>query len=307
MRDFKNNIKIFKNKTQLLSYSQLYSYLKKFLSYKISPLITKRIFLLATYDFLTGKIDFPTFVYIISELGFQLNNFSDLLDREGALASIILDLDELEEEKLFSLKDKDILDLEEKLINYYKSSLPKEYHIRKTVINKLQYQVSKSKSISEIKDLLVSLTRAKKKPSLGEIAAFSRMAVSSINKLQQPTTKNKEEKYFIHILERVSDLTTNWFLETEENYSSLIQTLADIAVFPEKSDRILKRIIKEYFDNKISASIATKALLDVRNWAVFVQDRKIIKATEPLKDLSTQGEQEALRNSLNKCLRTLEG
>jgi len=307
MSNFQNNIKISKDKTQLLSYSQLYSYLKKFLSSKMSPLITKRVFLLAIYDFLTGKIDFTILVYIASELGFQLNNFSDLLDRDSALASLMLDLDELEEEKLANLKDKNVLDLQKRLIDYYESSLPEEYHIRKEVASKFQYQVSKSKSISEIRDLFSSALVAKQKFSLGEIAAFARIVVANIDKYYQLTTKDEEEKYFIHRLENISDLTIDWFLETEENYSFLIQILADIAVFPERSERISKRIIKEYFGRKISASIAIKALLDIRNWAVFVQDRKIIKATEPLKDLSIQSEQESLRDSFAKCLRILGG
>lgn len=52
---------------------------------------------MSIYNLLTNKIDFEIFTYIASELGFQLNNFSNLLEKDGNLASLILDLDELDE------------------------------------------------------------------------------------------------------------------------------------------------------------------------------------------------------------------
>jgi len=297
--------KISEDKTQLVSFSRLYSYFQKFLSSKISPLITKRVFLLANYDFLIGEINFKTLVYIASELGFRLNNFFDLWEKDPVLASLMLDLDELEEEELANFKNKNILSLQEKLIDYYKSSLQEEYHVRKEFVSKFQHELSKNKSISEIKDSFSSIV-TKQKLSLGEIAALAKMVVTNIDKHYQLITADEKEKYFIQQLRNISDLITDWFLEIKEDHRFLIQILANIVLFPEKLGEITKKIIKEYFNNQISAPVAIKALLDLRQWAILTQDKKIIKATEPLKNLSIQSEQKVVKDLFSQCLKILE-
>lgn len=297
--------KISEDKTQLVSFSRLYSYFQKFLSSKINPFITKRVFLLANYDFLIGEINFKTLVYIASELCFRLNNFFDLWDKDPVLASLILDLDELDEEELANLKNKNILNIQEKLIDYYKSSLPEEYYVRKEFVNKFRHELSKSKSIPEIKNLFSSIA-AKQKLSLGEIAALAKIAVTNIDEHYQLITPDEKEKYFIQQLKNISDLITDWFLEVKEDHRFLIQVLANIALFPEKLGEIAKKIIKEYFNNQISVAVAAKALLDLRQWAILTQDKKIIKATEPLKNLSIQSEQKPVRDLFKQCLKILE-
>ena len=293
-----------KDSPQILSYAHLYLYFKKFLSSQITPFTTKRVFLLAIYDFLIGRINFATLVFIASELGFQLNNFFDLSDQDDYLAQLLLELDELEEEKLIIENDQEVLELKERLIAFYQSSLPEEYYLRQEVIHQFQREIARGKSILALKKLFSSLATGKEF-SLGEMVAVA-ISIADSCQINQLAVKNKEEKYFLSRLETIVGLIADWFLETKENYSFFLKTLIQLAAFPEKSRRILKEVISSYFDHQISRPLMARIIADINNWAAFVQEKKILELTKPLKEALARGSDEALlKDDLEKCLKAL--
>lgn len=105
------------NSNQTVSQAKLYSYFRSFLSSKIDSSLTKKIFLLAIEDFLAEKISFGDLLYIVYELGFNLNNFFDLFEQDHRLAMILMDLDEVDQE---AITEKEINEWRQKLREYYK-------------------------------------------------------------------------------------------------------------------------------------------------------------------------------------------
>jgi len=111
--------------SQIISQAKLYVYFHSFLSSKIDPLLTKKVFLLAIYDFLADKISFENLGYIVYELGFHLNNFFDLSKRDHQLAMILLDLDETTDQEVIT--EKEINEWKQKLRKYYENNLPTDF------------------------------------------------------------------------------------------------------------------------------------------------------------------------------------
>lgn len=141
---------------------------------------------------------------------------------------------------------------------------------------------------------------------MGEICAFATIASNKIKEFDQKLEIDHKERYFVHILDRMSDLIINWFLETEENYSYLMNILKNIAIHPKDLDNILRKTIMDYFNQKISKEILTKSLFEIRDYSILTEDKKIMRATEPINDFSISNEQKFFLNSVKKCLEILE-
>ena len=140
--------------SNLIAQAKLFSYCKPKLENLIDIRGTKMLLLLAIYDYLIGEISFSVFLFITNQLYSGINNPGDLSERDTALFSLLLDLDDLEEE----ISPREEKEWRKRLIAYYRANLPPELRLDFELIEKYKRKL-KTFSFRKMEEIFVSKTR----------------------------------------------------------------------------------------------------------------------------------------------------
>jgi len=194
----------------------LYSYFRDFLASKIDAHITKKVFLLAIYDFLTEEISFTDLLYTVNELGFHLNKYGDLIQQDHNLATTFLDLDEI---NIKDLSEKKTEKYKDYLNKYYSSLVSDGLYIREKILDKYVEEIPKDEDFSSVRTFLAFLIEGyrKNKITLGETVAIIRKIYFKVCKVQKTIKPLEKDSYPIYLLGAISGLIPNLFLKPTES------------------------------------------------------------------------------------------
>ena len=204
----------------------LYSCFHGFFASKIDAQITKRIFLLTIYSYLTKEIDFTDLLYIVNELGFHLNKYGDLIEKDHNLATTFLDLDEID---IKTLDEKKIKKHKEFLSKYYSSLAPRDLYIKEEVLNKYIKRNFENMDFSSVKTYLTSLIRGYIKGSLtlGELLAIIKKVYAKVCKIQEKTKLLGKNSRLVYLLGSALELIPSLFFKPieRENIKNILKEI----------------------------------------------------------------------------------